>query len=290
VLYYVDLAFNGLVFGCMYALMAVGLTLVYGLLRILHIAHAAVYAFGAYVAVIVANGSGSIGVGFAAALVTAAVLGMAIYRLLYQPLLAYPPYVAMIASIGLLVFMEDGFRIAFGEQGLTFAHNPYPTQLHEFAGLTVNTVQVAIVAAAVICLTLLALFTTRTRVGIAWRATVSDAPIATSFGVDAVKVRYLNFAIGSALAALAGALIGLLNNFVEPTMGFVVSYKALAIIVLGGLGSLQGTLIASLVLGLVESYGTIFVGKFLDRDAIAFLFLIAVLIVRPKGLGGVKTT
>jgi branched-chain amino acid transport system permease protein len=289
VLYYVDLAFNGLVFGCMYALMAVGLTLVYGLLRILHIAHAAVYAFGAYAAVIVANGTGSIGLGFVAAIIAAACLGMAIYRLLYQPLLGYPPYVAMIASIGLLIFMEDGFRIAFGEQGLTFAHNPYPTQLHEFAGLTVNTVQVAIIAAAVVCLTLLALFTTRTRLGIAWRATVSDAPIATSFGVDAVKVRYLNFAIGSALAALAGALIGLLNNFVEPTMGFVVSYKALAIIVLGGLGNLQGTLIASLVLGLVESYGTIFVGRYLDRDAIAFLFLIAVLIVRPKGLGGIKT-
>jgi branched-chain amino acid transport system permease protein len=289
VLYYVDLAFNGLVFGCMYALMAVGLTLVYGLLRILHIAHAAIYAFGAYVAVIVANGSGSIGLGFAAATVAAACLGMAIYRLLYQPLLGYPPYVAMIASIGLLVFMEDGFRIVFGEQGLTFAHNPYPTQLHEFAGLTVNTVQIAIIAAAVVCLTLLGLFITRTRVGIAWRATVSDAPIATSFGVDAVKVRYLNFAIGSALAALAGALIGLLNNFIEPTMGFVVSYKALAIIVLGGLGNLPGTLIASLVLGLVESYGTIFVGHLLDRDAIAFLFLIGVLIVRPHGLGGVRT-
>jgi branched-chain amino acid transport system permease protein len=283
--YYVDLAFNGLVFGCMYALMAVGLTLVYGLLRILHIAHAAVYAFGAYVAVIVANSTGSIGVGLGAAVIAAALLGMAIYRVLYQPLLEYPPYVAMIASIGLLVFMEDGFRIVFGEQGLTFAHNPYPTQLHELAGVTVNTVQIAIIMVATVCLLLLALFTTRTRIGIGWRATVSDPRIATSFGVDAIKVRYLNFAIGSALAALGGALVGLLNNFVEPTMGFVVSYKALAIIVLGGLGSLQGTLIASLALGLIESYGTIFVGRYLDRDAIAFLFLIAVLIVRPQGLG-----
>jgi branched-chain amino acid transport system permease protein len=287
--YYVDLAFNGLVFGCMYALMAVGLTLVYGLLRILHIAHAAVYAFGAYVAVIVANGTGSLAVGLLVAVVAASLLGMAIYRLLYQPLLDYPPYVAMIASIGLLVFMEDGFRIAFGEQGLTFAKNPYPTQLHEFAGLTVNTVQIAIIVSATVCLTLLGLFTTRTRIGIGWRATVSDPRIATSFGVDAIKVRYLNFAIGSALAALGGALIGLLNNFVEPTMGFVVSYKALAIIVLGGLGSLRGTLIASLVLGLVESFGTIFIGHVLDRDAIAFLFLIAVLIVRPQGIGGAKT-
>ncbi len=287
--YYVDLAFTGLVFGCMYAMMAVGLTLVYGLLRILHIAHAAVYAFGAYVAVIVANGTGNIGVGLFAAVIAAALFGMAIYRLLYQPLLDYPPYVAMIASIGLLVFMEDGFRIAFGEQGLTFAHNPYPTRLYEFAGLTVNSVQVAIIVCAIVCLTLLALFTTRTRIGIGWRATVSDPHIATSFGVDAIKVRYLIFAIGSALAALGGALIGLLDNFVEPSMGFVVSYKALAIIVLGGLGSLRGTLLASLVLGVVESYGTIFVGHFLDRDAIAFLFLIAVLIVRPRGLGGAKT-
>jgi len=289
VLYYVDLAFNGLVFGCMYALMAVGLTLVYGLLRILHIAHAAVYAFGAYVAVIVANATGAIGFGVIAAMGAAAVLGIGIYRFLYAPLLAYPPYVPMIASIGLLVFMEDGFRIAFGEQGLTFARNPYPTQLHEFLGLTVNTVQIAIVVAATVCLLLLASFTARTRIGIGWRATVSDPRIAESFGVDAIKVRYLNFAIGSALAGLAGALIGVLNNFVEPTMGFVVSYKALAIIVVGGLGSLRGTLIASLALGLVESYGTIFVGRFLDRDAIAFLFLIAVLIARPRGLGGVKT-
>jgi branched-chain amino acid transport system permease protein len=289
VAYYIDLAFNGLVFGCMYALMAVGLTLVYGLLRILHIAHAAVYAFGAYITVIVANTTGSIAIGMLAAIAAATLLGMAIYRLLYEPLLDYPPYVAMIASIGLLVVMEDGFRIAFGEQGLTFARNPYPTQLHDIAGLTANTVQIAIIVLSTLCLVLLALFATRTRIGIGWRATVSDPRIATSFGVDAIKVRYLNFAIGSALAALGGALIALLNNFVEPTMGFVVSYKALAIIVLGGLGSLQGTLIASLALGLTESYGTIFVGRFLDRDAIAFLFLIAVLLIRPQGLAGTRT-
>ena len=288
-MYFVELAVKGLVYGCMYAMMAVGLALVYGLLRILHIAHAAVYAFGAYVAVIVANATGAIALGVIAAMGAAAVLGIGIYRFLYAPLLAYPPYIPMIASIGLLVFMEDGFRIAFGEQGLTFARNPYPTQLHEFLGLTVNTVQIAIVVAATVCLLLLASFTARTRIGIGWRATVSDPRIAESFGVDAIKVRYLNFAIGSALAGLAGALIGVLNNFVEPTMGFVVSYKALAIIVVGGLGSLRGTLIASLALGLVESYGTIFVGRFLDRDAIAFLFLIAVLIARPRGLGGVKT-
>ena len=287
-LYFLDLAWNGLVFGAMYALMAVGLTLVYGLLRILHIAHAAVYALGAYMAVVVANGSGNIALGIVAAAAAASLVGVAIYRLLYQPLLDHPPYVAMIASIGLLVFMEDGFRITFGEQGLTFLRNPYPTQIHEFAGLSVNTVQIVIIVMATVCLIGLALFTTRTRIGIGWRATVSDPVMATSFGVSAIKVRYLNFAIGSALAGLAGAFIALLNNFVEPTMGFVVSYKALAVIVLGGLGNLLGTLIASVALGLAESYGTIFVGGLLDRDAIAFLFLIVVLIIRPQGLAGIK--
>jgi branched-chain amino acid transport system permease protein len=136
----------------------------------------------------------------------------------------------------------------------------------------------------------LILFTTKTRIGIAWRATVSNPKMATSFGVNAIQVRYLNFLIGSALAALAGALIALLNNYVEPTMGFVVSYKALAIIVLGGLGSVRGTLIASFALGLVESFGTILVGKYLDRDALAFLFLIIVLLVRPQGLTGARAS
>jgi branched-chain amino acid transport system permease protein len=151
-------------------------------------------------------------------------------------------------------------------------------------------VQIAMFVATAVCLTALILFTTRTRMGIAWRATVSNPKIATSFGVNAIQVRYLNFMIGSALAALAGALIALLNNYVEPTMGFVVSYKALAIIVLGGLGSVRGTLIASFALGLVESFGTILVGKYLDRDALAFLFLIIVLLVRPQGLTGARAS
>jgi branched-chain amino acid transport system permease protein len=288
--YYVDLTLNGLIFGCMYALMAVGLTLVYGLLRILHIAHAAVYAFGAFITVIVANAFGSIALGMLIAIVLSALLGAAIYRLLYQPLLAFPPYVPMIASMGLLIFMDDGFRVVFGEQGLTFTRNPYQTQIYNLFGLTINIVQIAMIVATAICLTALILFTTRTRIGIGWRATVSNPKIATSFGVNAIQVRYLNFLIGSALAALAGALIALLNNFVEPTMGFVVSYKALAIIVLGGLGSVRGTLLASFSLGLVESFGTILVGKYLDRDALAFLFLIVVLMVRPEGLTGARAS
>jgi len=287
--YYVDLAVTGVTFGCMYAMMAVGLALVYGLLRILHIAHAAVFALGAFVTVVVANATGSLALGFLAAIVVAPLFGMAIYRLLYEPLLSYRPDVPMIASVGLLVLMQDAFRIVFGEQGVTFHNNVYAFMTFNLFGVTVNAVQIAIVVAAAVVFTGLHLFTTRTRIGVAWRATVSRPKIAASFGVDPIKVRYLNFALGSALAAIAGGLVGLLNNFVDPSIGYVVSYKALAIIVLGGLGSVRGTLIASLVLGLVESYGTIFIGQWLDRDAIAFLALIALLMIRPQGFTGTRT-
>jgi branched-chain amino acid transport system permease protein len=287
--YYIDLAVTGISFGCMYAMMSVGLTLVYGLLRILHVAHAAVFALGAYVTVLVANATGSIALGFLAAVIVTPLFGMAIYRLLYEPLLKYRPDVPMIASVGLLVLMQDAFRIVFGEQGITFRRNAFAFTTFNFAGVTVSAVQIAIVVTAAAVFTGLHLFTTRTRIGIGWRATVSRPQIAASFGIDPIKVRYLNFAIGSALAAVAGGLVALLNNLVDPGIGFVVSYKALAIIVLGGLGSVRGTLIASLVLGLVEAYGTIFIGAWLDRDAIAFLALIVLLMIRPQGFTGVRT-
>ena len=287
-MYYLDLAVTGISFGAMYAMIAVGLTLVYGLLRILHVAHASVYALGAYVCVLAANATGSVMVGFLAAMTVAPLFGIAIYRFIYEPLLRFPPDVPMIASVGLLILMQDAFRIMFGEQGITFDSNAYAVKIFNVAGITVNAVQLAIVGAAAAVFASLHFFTTRTRIGVGWRATVSRPQIAASFGVDVIKVRYLNFAIGSALAGVGGSLIALLNNFVDPVIGYVVSYKALAIIVLGGLGSVRGTLIASFILGFVEAYGTIFIGSWLDRDAIAFLALIIVLMFRPQGFTGTR--
>lgn len=288
-MYYVDLAVSGLTFGCMYAMMAVGLALVYGLLRILHVAHAAVFALGAYITVIVANSSGSLALGFIASVLLTPLFGMAIYRLLYEPLLKFRPDVPMVASVGLLVLMGDAFRIVFGEQGVTFRRNTLAFTTYDIAGVRVNAVQIAIIVVAIVVFVGLHLFTTRTRIGIGWRATVSRPQIAAVFGIDAIKVRYLNFAIGSALAAIAGGLVALLNNLVDPAIGNVVSYKALAIIVLGGLGSVRGTLIASLFLGLIEAYGTVFIGDWLDRDAIAFLAVIVLLMLRPQGFTGLRT-
>ena len=285
-MYFVELAVKGLVYGCMYAMMAVGLTLVYGLLRILHIAHAGVFALGAFIAVVVANATGSLALGVALAIVLSAVAGVAIYRFAYQPLLGHPAFVPMIVSIGIFVVMQEGFRMVFGAYGIAFEHNPYYTATVDLVGIRLNYVEIAMVIAATVLLVGFGLFASLTRAGIGWRATVSDPQMATSFGVDPVRVRYLNFIFGSGLAGIAGALVGLLNNYVEPTMGGLVSYKALAIIVLGGLGSVRGTLIASLILGVVESYGTIYLADIFDRDAIGFLFLIVVLMVRPQGLLG----
>ena len=108
--------------------------------------------------------------------------------------------------------------------------------------------------------------------------------MAASSGVNVETIRYASFFIGSAFAGAAGVMVSLLNNLVEPTMGAVPSYKALAIIVLGGLGSVRGALVASLALGVIEAFGTIYVGHILDRDSIAFAFLIMILMVRPQGL------
>lgn len=285
-MFYVELLLVGLVWGCTYALMALGLTLVYGLLRILHVAQATVFTLGAYVGLLVANHVGSIAAALVAAALAAGALGPLIYRFVYQPILGKPPFVALVASIGLLIAMEDGFRLVFGPYGLSFARNPWFTTTYKFSGMTLNLVQIWMVAAALVLLSAFAFFAARTRAGVAWRATVSDPAMAESFGVSVSGVRYLSFFIASVLAGIAGVLVGLLNNLVEPGMGGVISYKGLAIIVLGGLGNVPGTLLASLLLGLVESFGTVFLDKLMDRDAIAFLFLIVVLMVRPQGLLG----
>ena len=280
---YLELFIQGLIQGSMYAVIAVGLTLVYGLLRILHVAHAGLFALGGYLGLLITNATGNLALGMLLSAVIVGIGGMLMYRLCYQPILDRPPYVALIASIGLFVAMEEIFRLVFGPYGLTYKNPPLQSQI-SLLGINLRAAELGMVIAAVVLLGLLSYLFQHTRTGIAWRATVDDPEIAKSFGIDTIKVRYLNFFIGSGLAAVAGIFISLLSNLVEPTMGGVPAYKALAIIVLGGLGNVKGTLIASLMLGVVEAFGTIYIGSILDRDAIAFAFLIVVLMIRPQGL------
>jgi branched-chain amino acid transport system permease protein len=280
----IELIAQGLIQGSIYALVALGLTLVYGLLRILHVAHAALFTLGGYVGVMVCNASGNLAVGFFCAALVSGVGGVVMFRLAYQPLLSQPPYVALIASIGLFIASEEAFRIIFGAQGMSFTNPSLEQQFVLGGGLQFKLAELLVMLSTATIIGVLAWLQSRTRVGIACQATVSDPQMAQSFGISLRQVRDINFFVGSALAGFAGVWVALLNNLVEPTMGSVPSYKALAIIVLGGLGSVPGTLAAALLLGVIEAFGTIYLGDILDRNAIAFAFLIAVLMVRPQGL------
>jgi branched-chain amino acid transport system permease protein len=279
---FLELTAQGLVQGSIYALVALGLTLVYGLLRVLHVAHAALFTLGGYLGVMVTNATGSLALGFAVAMMVAGLAGIAMFRLCYEPILKQPPFVALIASIGLYIAFEELFRILFGASSLSYTAPPLQQQVTLFGGLQFKQAEIAVMASTAAIIAALAWLQNKTRVGVACQATVSDPQMAESFGIRLRQVRDINFFVGSALAGFAGVWVALLNNLVEPTMGSVPSYKGLAIIVLGGMGSVRGTLLAAL--GVVESFGTFFLGKLLDRNAIAFAFLIAVLMVRPQGL------
>ncbi|MCY4149522.1 MAG: branched-chain amino acid ABC transporter permease [Gammaproteobacteria bacterium] len=281
---FIELSIQGLVQGAIYALIALGLVLVYGLLRILHVAHAALYTLGAYFGIIIVNAGGHIVIAIVLSMVLVGLIGIGIYRFAYKPLLDKPPLIALIASIGLFIAAEEVYRIIFGAYGMSFSQPPLQQQIELFSGFHLSASRICVVILSVLFISILGWLAASTRTGVAWRATVSDPDMAASFGVDIERVRHINFFIGSALAALAGVMVALLSNLVEPTMGAVPAYKALAIIVLGGLGSVRGTLIASLALGIIESFGTIYAGHILDRDAIAFAFLIIVLMIRPQGL------
>ena len=285
---YLELLFQGIVQGSIYALIALGLTLVYGLLRILHVAHAALFTLGGYIGVIVTNQTGSLALAILAAMIVVGLVGVAMYKLAYEPLLSKPPFIALIASIALFIAAEELFRIIFGPYGLSYENPPLQGGFEIISGFFLKYGEALVIILSILILSVLGWVSGYTRLGISWRATVTDPDMARAFGVNTQHVRYLNFFIGSALAAVAGVLVALLNNLVEPTMGSVPSYKALAIIVLGGLGSIRGTLLASMILGVIESFGTIYIGHLLDRDALAFGFLIVVLMFRPQGLLGTR--
>ena len=215
---YSDLLVQGLVEGCIYALIAVGLTLVYGLLRILHIAHAGIFTLGAYVGLLLTNETGSFAAAFVITVVAVGFFGMAFYRLFYEPLLDKPPHVALIASIGLFVAMEEIYRIVFGATSISFLAPPLKETV-EVAGVRLEEGRIVVVILAVVLIGGLAVLAGRTRIGIAWRATVSDAAMAESFGIDLARVRYINFFVASALAAAAGIMVAFAAQPGDPDHG-----------------------------------------------------------------------
>jgi branched-chain amino acid transport system permease protein len=276
---------NGIATGAVYALTTLGLTMVYGVLRVLHVAHAGVYALGAYIGLWSFRLTGSFWLSLLVAMAACALAGLLIERFLYTPLLRQPRIIPLIASIGLFIAMEEAFRIVAGPYALAYDANI------RFGSLTVGPLhltapQTLIFVVTLALLGLLWLLLSRSKVGLAMRACAMDAEITSSFGVNTRAIITLNFLIGSAMAGAAGVLIGVYDNQVWPTMGSVPAYKCLAIVVLGGLGNIPGSVLASFLIGLAETLLIGVVAIPFPRDALAFVAMILALMFRPHGLLG----
>jgi branched-chain amino acid transport system permease protein len=276
---------NGIAVGSVYALISLGLTMVYGILRILHVAHAGIYTLGAYVGLLSFRFIGDFWLSLLVGMGGAALAGYFVERFLYTPLLHLPRIAPLIVSIGLFTAMEEGFRIAAGPHTLTYnAHIGLGSI--SFGNFHLTETQVLILLVTLGILIFLWAFLTKTRMGLAMRACAMDAETTSSFGANVNAIIAMNFLLGSAMAGAAGVLIGVYDNQVWPTMGSIPAYKALAIVVLGGLGNIPGTVLASILVGLAETFFIGILAIPFPRDAVAFLAMILVLMFKPYGLLG----
>ena len=274
---------NGIITGSLYALIAVGLTMVYGILRILHIAHAAVYVSGAYLGYVAYTYTQSLILALVFGAAGCILLGWTIQRFLYTPLLKEERIVPLIASVGLYIFFEDLFRLLGGPHIRAFTVKLWFDKI-TWGNTVITSHQALILIMTVICLVAIYLIIRYTRLGLAWQATAQDMDTAKAMGVNIRQVVNLNFLIASAIAAVAGVLTAINYNSVLPTMGSVPAYKMFAIVVLGGMGSIPGTIAAGLIIGMAETIMSAYFGFIMPRDAIAFSAMILILIFRPEGL------
>jgi len=297
---------NGIVLGAIYALVALGYTMVYGILGLINFAHGEVVMIGAMVALAVIQvlvGSGVplpgpliAAVGLAAAIPVCMALGYAIERIAYRPLRQAPRLAALITAIGVSIVLQNAAMIVWGRQYHSFP-GLLPATPHPFAGATVNDLQLFIVALAALIMAGLLWLVHRTRLGRAMRATSQNPEVAGLMGVNVNTVISLTFVIGSALAAVAGIMVAAYYGVAHYFMGFMLGLKAFTAAVLGGIGNIAGAMLGGLLLGMIESFGAGYIGPltggFLGshyQDVFAFLVLILVLVFRPSGLLGERVS
>ena len=298
--YVLQLVINGIQSGSIYALIALGYTMVYGVLRLINFAHGEVFMIGSFVGLFTARAMDlarqpSLGAALVALLpvllvsmAATALLGLVIERLAYRPLRRAPRLTALITAIGVSLFLVNGSQLLFSA-----ARQRYPrvTPLGEgaqllLAGVIVPKDQLVLVVAAAVLVGVLYYIVQRTRVGRAMRAVSVDADAAALMGVNTDGIIAFTFALGAALAGAGGLLFGALtHDQVYPTMGVTMGLKAFIAAVVGGIGSLPGALLGGLLVGLVESFvrGSAYSGW---TEAVAFVLLIGVLLLRPSGLLG----
>jgi len=284
---------NGIAWGSLYALIALGYTMVYGVLRLINFAHGDVYMIGAMVAYYAArallapetSSAASFFALLALSMVSCGALGFLIERLAYRPLRRAPKLTALITAIGVSLLLENGGQLVFGPDPKFFPQLLETHELSPGSGIVVTNVQLLVLAVSLTLMVGLQVLVFRTRVGTALRAVSYSAEAASLMGIDVDRVISLTFVLGSMLAGAAGVLVGLSNPKIDPLMGIMPGLKAFVAAVVGGIGNIPGAMAGGILMGLSEVLVVGYVSS-TYRDAIAFVILIVVLLVRPSGLFG----
>jgi len=295
--YFLELFVGGLTRGSIYALIALGYTMVYGIIELINFAHGEIYMIGAFTALIVASVLAMSGMSGLSVLILASVVaviysaayGFTVEKIAYKPLRQAPRLSPLISAIGMSIFLQNYVLIA-----QTSEYLPFPNLLPELpfmeplAGLMGST-EFIIIATTAVIMVILTVLIKFTKMGKAMRATAQDRNMAMLVGVNVNRVISNTFIIGSALAAVGGVLIASHIGRINFYIGFLAGIKAFTAAVLGGIGSIPGAVLGALVLGCTESFGTGYISSDYE-DFFAFVLLIIILIVKPSGLLGQKTT
>ncbi len=279
---------NGLTLGFTYALIALGYTMVYGIIQLINFAHGEIFMAGAFCALLlVAVLKLNVFVAMILAMVFCMVLGVIIEFVAYRPLRKSGRLSALISAIGVSIFLSTLALLIIGADAKGFPENSFPVVQFTIGSATVSSLQLLIFGVSSLLMLALEFIVHKTKLGKAMRATSQDYNTAALMGINVNWVISFTFALGSSLAAAGGVLVGLYFNAVNWNMGLLAGLKAFAAAVLGGIGSIPGAMLGGVFLGVAEVFG-VAAGFSSYRDAIAFAILVLVLLIKPTGFLGLK--
>jgi branched-chain amino acid transport system permease protein len=295
---FIQQVFNGLSLGSIYALIALGYTMIYGILRFINFAHGDVFMIGAfsgyYLGILFAfatvSGIASIGMALLimlGAMIVTGALGFTIEKLVYKPLRKSPKLTILITAIGVSLFLEYGGQLVFGADPKSFPSLLENKPLINLSGAVIGSNPVVVLLTAGILMVGLRLIVMKTKIGTAMRAVSYNPTAASLMGININAVISFTFIIGSSLAGAAGILYGLNYPSIDPLMGILPGLKAFVAAVLGGIGNIPGAALGGMIIGLLETFVTGYISP-TYRDAIAFGILILILLFKPTGLLGKK--
>lgn len=276
---------NGVILGSTYALIALGYTMVYGIIELINFAHGEIYMFGAFTALVLfTTCQVPFFLAFFLAMILAALLGITVEYLAYRPLRRSSRLAALISAIGVSIFLQNLALLIMGAKPNVFP-SPFEPKVYQNAFVTISRVEIIILLSSFVLMLGLTFFIQKTRIGKAMRATAQDKDTASLMGINIDMIITVTFAIGSALGAAAGVMVGIYFRTVTPMMGLMPGLKGFVAAVLGGIGNIPGAMLGGIILGVAEVMGAAYISS-QYRDAVAFSLLIIVLILKPSGLLG----